>query len=192
MKSFFTLLLIICCYPVFALQTLTGKVVSIADGDTFTILTANKEQVKIRLYGIDCPEAKQDFGSKAKQFTSTLCFQKIVKAEIKNNDRYGRKIAVVHLPDGRIINKEILRAGLAWHYKHYDNSKELALIEENARKNKTGLWSLKNPVAPWEFRSNKRKKQPQKNKKLCIAYTKSGKHCQHAATTGNRCWQHRI
>src|SRR5690349_3474309 len=86
-------------------KPIKGKVVSIADGDTFTILTEDKEQVKIRLYGVDCPEKKQDFGTKAKQFTSNLCFGKVVNAQVKNNDRYGRKIALVILPNGRIVNK---------------------------------------------------------------------------------------
>lgn len=179
----------------FASISITGKVVGISDGDTFTILTTNKEQIKIRLYGVDCPESKQDFGTKAKQFTSSLCFGKTVIANIKNNDRYGRKIAFVILPNGRNLNKELLIAGMAWHYKHYDKSTELASLEAMARQKKVGVWSAKNPVAPWEYRQNKKfaKKTDasKSNFVLCSGLTKAGKHCKHKAKYAGKCWQHR-
>ena len=181
---------------VFALHSITGKVVGVSDGDTFTILTNSKEQIKIRLYGVDCPESKQDFGTKAKQFTSTLCFGKTVTANIKNNDRYGRKIAFVILPGGKNLNKELLLAGMAWHYKHYDKSTELALLENNARQKKIGVWSAKNPVAPWEYRQNKKsafKTNAGKSTSiLCSSLTKAGKHCKHKAKYAGKCWQHRL
>lgn len=104
---------------------LTGKVVAVADGDTFTLLTDKKKQVKVRLYGIDCPERKQDFGTKARQFTAELIYNKEVKAEILEIDRYGRSIATVILSDGKVLNKELLRAGLAWHYSIMINIKNL-------------------------------------------------------------------
>jgi len=159
------------------------------------MLTASNEQIKIRLYGVDCPESKQDFGTKAKQFTSAKCFGKTVKAEIKNNDRYGRKIALIQLSDGKILNKELLIAGMAWHYKHYDKSAELALLESNARNHKVGLWATANSVAPWDFRQNKKKhtaKADKRSSNLCTALTLAGKHCQHKASVGKRCWQHKI
>lgn len=131
---------------------LTGKVVAVADGDTFTLLTPEKKQVKIRLYGIDCPERKQDFGTKARQFTSDMVFSKSVSIKIMDVDRYGRTIGIVMLSDGRVLNRELLGAGLAWHYKYYDKSKEFADLEKNARCLKKGLWSMGNAVAPWEFR----------------------------------------
>jgi len=56
-------------------ETLEGKVVKIADGDTLTLLTSSNEQVKIRLAGIDTPERKQPFGNKAKQALAKLAFQ---------------------------------------------------------------------------------------------------------------------
>jgi micrococcal nuclease len=135
-----------------AQETITGKVVKIADGDTFTLLIAGNKQVKVRLYGIDCPESKQDFGSRAKQFTAARAFGKQVKVHVKNLDRYGRSIGTVILPDGKILNEELLRAGLAWHHKRYDKSQRFALLESQARSKKLGLWSAKRPVAPWEFK----------------------------------------
>ena len=131
---------------------ITGKVVSVADGDTFTILTEGNKQVKIRFYGIDCPENGQDFGTKAKQFTSSLAFSKTVSIQIKDLDRYGRTIGIVILPDSTILNEELLKAGLAWHYKYYDKSEKYAALENEAKVRKVGIWSMINQIAPWEFR----------------------------------------
>ena len=136
-------------------ETLTGKVVKISDGDTFTILVEENKQVKVRFHGIDCPESKQDFGTRAKQFTSELAFSKVVNVQVKDIDRYGRTIGIVVLPDGEILNEELLRVGLAWHYKHYDKSEKYAALENQAKANKVGIWSMKNQIAPWEFRRSK-------------------------------------
>jgi len=78
-----------------AADTITGKVVSIADGDTIIVLDANKTQHKIRLYGVDCPESHQDYGQKAKEFTSGLVFGQNVEVKVMDTDRYGRTVSVV-------------------------------------------------------------------------------------------------
>ena len=132
-----------------------GKVVSVKDGDTIEILYKNKP-VRIRLYGIDCPEKNQDFGTKAKEYTSTLCFGKTVKVKSFGKDKYGRLLGQVILPDSKQLNEELVRAGMAWRYK-YSKDQYLAQLETTARKNKIGLWKGKDPVAPWEFRLIKRK-----------------------------------
>ena len=62
-------------------QTIAGKVVGVSDGDTITVLDADKRQRKIRLEGIDAPESNQDFGSRAKQSLSDLVFGKTVAVE---------------------------------------------------------------------------------------------------------------
>lgn len=61
-------------------QTVRGKVVRVADGDTITILDSNNTQIRIRFHGIDCPENGQDFGQVARRFTSDLCFGKRSKS----------------------------------------------------------------------------------------------------------------
>jgi len=139
-------------------EILSGKVIKVTDGDTITILNADLKQIKIRLHGIDTPEEKQDFGTRAKQFTSTLAFGKTVSVKVLNKDRYGRSVGMVFLPDGRSLNKELLRAGLAWHFKQYDKSTEFANLELAARTKKIGVWSMRNAIAPWEFRKMKRGK----------------------------------
>ncbi|WP_128331829.1 thermonuclease family protein [Apibacter sp. HY039] len=147
------LLCILFCLGFQKTATLTGKVIKVADGDTITILTEDKKQVKIRLYGIDCPENKQDFGTKARTFTSTICFGKNVTVEIKGIDRYKRTLGIVKV-EGKNVNEELLKNGLAWKYK-YTYSSHYLMLEQQARKSKLNIWSLKKPIAPWDFRKRK-------------------------------------
>ena len=135
---------------------LKGKVVAIADGDTFALLTEDKKQVKIRLHGVDCPEKKAHFGAQAKEFTGKLIFGKVVAARKTSTDRYRRTVAIVYLPDGRVLNEELLKAGLAWHYKKHDRNPRWAKMEVAARKDRKGLWTLQNPIPPWEFRKEQK------------------------------------
>jgi micrococcal nuclease len=128
-----------------------GKVVGVADGDTVTVLLQDNTSVKIRLEGIDCPEAKQDFGQKAKQATSELCYGKAVRVVKSGEDRYGRTLGFVFV-DGVCVNEELLKMGMAWHYKKYNQDEKLAKLEEEARREKVGLWVMESAVAPWEFR----------------------------------------
>ena len=92
-------------------EEFSGKVVGVSDGDTITVLQ-NRTPIKVRLHGIDCPEIGQDFGSRAKAFTSELVFGQVVKVVPRDTDRYGRTVADVILADGRILNHELVRAGL--------------------------------------------------------------------------------
>ncbi len=134
---------------------LIGKVIGVTDGDTFKLLTEDKKQVKIRLYGIDCPEKKQDYGQVAKQKLSELIFNQYVTVEEKDSDRYGRKIAIVYNESGDCINEEMLKAGLAWHYKQYDGNADWARMEEQAKTAKLGIWSKHDAIAPWLWRKER-------------------------------------
>lgn len=155
-KFHLTLLLLFLSSVAICQNVIRGKVTRVADGDTITILDDDNTQIRIRLYGIDCPENHQDFGAVAKKFTADHCFQKIVNIEVRDIDRYGRTVGIVLLPDGKNLNAELLKAGLAWHYKYFDNSEEFAALEDYARNNRLKIWSLKTPIAPWDFRRNKR------------------------------------
>lgn len=155
----FCLSLILCFSLIIVVgqSIISGKVVRIADGDTFTLLNEENKQVRVRLYGIDCPENKQDFSQVAKKFTSDKIFEKVVKVEVQNMDHYGRIVGIVILPDRKILNEELLKAGLAWHYKYYDKTEKFAKLERIAKQGKVGLWRHKNPIPPWDFRKIKRK-----------------------------------
>ena len=128
------------------------KVIGIKDGDTFVLLIYGKEQV-VRFAHIDCPEKKQPYGNNAKQYVSEICFGKYVTL-IDNNkfDRNKRLIAEVILQDGTNLNKELIKNGLAWHYKKYSKDNDYAELELQARQNRIGLWADNNPIAPWDWR----------------------------------------
>lgn len=132
------------------------KVVGVADGDTFTGLTADNLQVKCRIYGIDAPEKKQAFGNRSKQTLSDLIFGEQVRIKIQNKDRYGRAIVWVFTAEGIDVSAEMLRVGMAWHFKKYDNSIEYVELDSLARIRQIGLWSDKNPVAPWNYRQSQK------------------------------------
>ncbi len=139
-------------------ETLTGQVVSITDGDTLTVLV-DKTQHKIRLYGIDAPERGQPFGTKARQLAGILAFGRIARVEVMDYDRYGRLVGVVTVPGDKrplVLNHELVRAGLAWHYRKYaPKDKTLAKLEAEARKAKRGLWADPTPTPPWECRQRR-------------------------------------
>jgi endonuclease YncB( thermonuclease family) len=126
--------------------------VRIADGDTFTLLTGDSQQVKVRLHGIDAPERGQDFGQVARQKLSDLVFGNTVFITEKDKDRYGRTVAIVYNSQRKCINEEMLRSGLAWHYKEYDDNRDWASLENSARRSKTGLWAHPEPTPPWQWR----------------------------------------
>lgn len=131
-------------------NVIKGKVVSITDGDTFTILV-DKEQSKIRLAEIDAPERKQAFGTQSRKALADKIFDKTVSVKWQSKDRYGRIIGNVYL-DERWINKEMIEEGWAWQYNAYSKSKELCEFQEYAKNNKLGLWCDKNPIPPWQYR----------------------------------------
>lgn len=154
MKNYFIIVFFL--LPLYLIsQTRKGKVVRVADGDTITILDSTNTQLRVRLYGVDAPEKGQDFSNVAKQFISDLCFSKIVSIDIKDIDRYGRTVGIVWTADSTNLNLELLRSGLAWHYKIFDNSDDFAQAEHLARINKVGLWKKPNAAPPWEFRRKK-------------------------------------
>ncbi len=134
-------------------EQFVGKVVAITDGDTLKVLRSGAE-VRVRLRGIDTPERRQPFASRARQFVGDLAFGKTVMIIVRDRDRYRRLVVEVILPDGRSLNQEIVRRGLAWWYRRYaPGDKTLERLENEARRARRGLWSDRSPVAPWDWRA---------------------------------------
>ena len=129
----------------------TGKVTKIVDGDTFDLLTKEKNTLRIRMNGIDCPERKQDFYQSAKNALAGYIFNKEVTLSITGRDRNKRTIAIVYY-NGENINLTMIKNGYAWHYKKYSADITYAKAEQEARLAKKGLWRLDHPTAPWDFR----------------------------------------
>jgi len=137
-------------------QTLTGKVIGVKDGDTVVVIDAANNQTTLRLAEVDCPEKKQAFGTKAKQFTSDQVYLKQIKYKVNTTDRYGRSIAEVYYDNNKYLSAEIIKNGFGWQYKQYSTSKLLANLEQEARQNKRGLWIDPYPIYPSTFRKSKR------------------------------------
>lgn len=148
-------LLLLFCTCVHA-ETITGRVVGIADGDTLTILDSSNTQHKIRLAAIDAPEKAQAFGEKGKQVLSDLCYGKQAIVEVVDTDRYNRSVGVVNCA-GIKANESMIRSGHAWVYRKYaEGFGYLYPLEEAARAATLGLWSDHDPMPPWEWRKAKR------------------------------------
>jgi len=137
----------------------SGKVIGVADGDTITVLHEKRPE-RIRLYGIDCPEKRQPFGKKAKQFTSELVFGKVVEVEPIATDRYGRTVAFVRV-ENVSVNEELIKGGFAWVYRKYCTlplcSDKWDGFELEAKLGKRGLWGVSGEIPPWEYRRQKRR-----------------------------------
>lgn len=142
-------------------EVISGKVVSVADGDTVTILDASKVQHKVRLAGIDAPERAQAFGERSREALADLVAGRAVIVETHKEDRYGRLIGKILL-NGRDVNREQVRSGMAWFYRDYAHEQTEAdqqsydRAETEAKDFRRGLWADKRPVPPWEFRKKSR------------------------------------
>lgn len=159
-RSFVDRWLLFALFIVFPLEaysdSISGEVVSIADGDTLTILDSSKTQHKIRLAAIDAPEKAQPFGQKSKQALSDICFSKQASIKVVDTDRYGRTVGEITC-SGTNANELMVRSGFAWVYRKYAKGYgHLYALEEKAKTSKLGLWSDPSPVPPWEWRKAKR------------------------------------
>jgi micrococcal nuclease len=133
-------------------KEINTKVISVVDGDTLDILV-NKTPVRLRLYGIDAPEKKQPFGTKAKENLSKLVFNKTVEVLPLRKEKYGRYLAKVRSPEGIDLSEEQVKKGLAWwYYKFAPKDQSLKNLESEARTKKLGIWSVKGLQPAWEGR----------------------------------------
>lgn len=144
--NFLLILALIRSHDVFA--SLTGKVIGVSDGDTITVLTDQREQIKIRLFGIDAPEKSQDYGQKAKDFTASIVAGKEVIIEPVDTDRYGRTVGLVSV-NGSNLNEQIVTNGYGWVYRKYCHRAfcdDWLKLETKAREARLGLWQNRSPV----------------------------------------------
>ena len=154
---------------------ISATVIRAVDGDTLKISIDGREDT-VRLIGVDTPETVHPnkpvefFGREASAFTHRMVDGKTVRLEFdqasaatKHRDRYGRLLAYVFLPDGTLLNSEIIRQGYGHAYTKYLFSKkqEFVAIEREAREARRGLWAqaedassamtpAPNPAAPDE------------------------------------------
>jgi len=130
-------------------QPWSGECVGVTDGDTISVMHQGAA-VTIRIWGIDAPESGAEYSNRAKQFLSRRVFRKQVRVTPKDTDRYQRTVAQVSV-DGEDIGQALVREGLVWHWPQYShNDTTLAAVESQAKSARRNIWSLPNPVPPWE------------------------------------------
>jgi endonuclease YncB( thermonuclease family) len=133
---------------------LVGRVVRVADGDTLTVARGDARH-RIRLHEIDAPEQRQPWSREARQALAAKVQGKYVRVEVETVDDYGRTVGKVWLGN-RDINRELVREGHAWAYRHYLKDESLLVDETQARVARRGLWSLPDPTPPWQWRQQAR------------------------------------
>jgi endonuclease YncB( thermonuclease family) len=140
---------------------IAGKVITIQDGDTLTIIDLEATQYRIRLAGIDAPEKGQPFGYASLSNLSDLCYGRLVSAICPKVDRYGRHVCTVWL-NGKDLNLAQIASGLAWHYKRFQHEQSpeereaYAQAEDKARHQRLRLWQDDHPIPPWDWRAGRR------------------------------------
>jgi len=154
------------------IRTLEGLVVKASDGDSINVQDALGTKVKVRLYGIDAPEAEksnkgtgqvsklgQPFGEEAWKALKGKVLRQRVKLDVMDIDKYRRLVCLVWL-NNRSINKEMVAEGWSWAYREYlygPYASEFIDLEVLARAKRLGLWQQHNPQPPWDFRKFSRK-----------------------------------
>lgn len=139
-----------------AMKIVSGIVTKVHDGDSIHITPAGKKRVIIRLAGIDAPELAQPYGMASRDKLRSMILKKRAEAHCHKQDRYQREVCVVFHSEVD-VNVQMLKSGLAWHYKQYEKEqtsqqrKAYARAERDAKTKSLGLWAG-NSVAPWEFR----------------------------------------
>lgn len=157
LKKYFVCAILLLLAGVVRAETWEGTCVSVIDGDSLMVAHANGKK-EIRLHGIDAPEFDQTYGRQARECLRDIVLQKKVTIEPLDNDTYGRTVAKVYMPEG-CVNERLIVDGCAWVYTRFCTSEDReawSALEHDARQQRAGLWSQDNPVAPWDFRRNKR------------------------------------
>jgi endonuclease YncB( thermonuclease family) len=132
-------------------ETLVGRVVRVADGDTLTLLI-DRKQIKVRLTEIDAPESKQAFGQRSRQSLGDMCAGQDAVVQAAGRDKYGRVLGRVACR-GVDANAEQVRRGMAWVFDRYVTDRSLYALQNEARASQVGLWADKSPTAPWTWRA---------------------------------------
>jgi endonuclease YncB( thermonuclease family) len=149
---------------------ITGKVVSVTDGDTIKVLDGTSTQHKVRLKGIDAPERGQPFGTVSRDHLASLIAGKEVFVEFVKKDRYGRILGKVWVQPADCptcsktldANHTQILSGMAWWYRYYakeqspEDRGRYESADDEARKRKWGLWADPNPINPYEWRKGER------------------------------------
>jgi len=135
-------------------QTLTGVVIVVVDGDTLlfrpdTFAPPSRAFLKVRLAGIDAPEAGQPHGDAATQALKKMAHKRRAVLTVAATDRYGRRVGRVEV-GGEEVGRILLARGLVW--AAFGADAEQRALEADARRARLGLWREAEPMPPWVWR----------------------------------------
>lgn len=145
-------------------ETFGGKVIAVLDGDTVMVLRGG-QKIKIRLANIDAPEVghagmgdkspdsqkDQAFGQQSRDSLLEMVGKKQVQVDSQAVDQYGRIVGTISV-DGRNVNEEQVRRGMAWEYSHYHSDRNYIALQDEAQQARRGLWGQNSPLPPWQWR----------------------------------------
>jgi micrococcal nuclease len=160
-------LIALCCISLSAqAEIFSAKVIVVIDGDTVMVLREGGgkaaghppasplrggQKIKIRLANIDAPEKDQPFGKQSRDALLEMVGKKQVKIDSRAVDQYGRTVGIISV-DGRNVNQEQVKRGMAWAYSHYRSEKTYLSLQHEAQLARRGLWAQTRPQAPWRWR----------------------------------------
>ncbi len=157
-KSFPT---IICALIIFIFSSyaqasnIQGRVISVSSGDNFIMFSTDGQKIPVQLYGIAAPQRNQRHGNTATNFLAYLIVQKDVSVKVYSTDEFGRVIGVVTQGD-KNINRQMIHQGYAWRHASQCRKASFCVewnkVQEEAKKARRGLWSIKEPIPPWKWK----------------------------------------
>jgi len=150
MKKILALLILSVCVLAANAEEFDAKVIAVLDGDTLLVLR-NGAKVKVRMANIDAPEKDQKFGMQSRDSLLEMVGKKQVRITSQAVDQYGRVVGLVSV-DGRNVNEEQMKRGMAWEYSHYHSDRGYIALQSAAQQARHGLWIQPSPQAPWQWR----------------------------------------
>lgn len=157
--------------PLPAAADTVGRVVAVNEGDSLVVLVNEREQMQIRLLGIDAPEVRQDFARESRSSLAAHAMGKEVRVDDVRKDHRGQILARVWAADAGCsqpgcpktldVGLAQLAAGLAWHDPKFERElppadrQRYGEAEFMAKIRRLGLWSGKSPKAPWAWRQQR-------------------------------------
>lgn len=141
-------------------HTVSGKVVSVIEGDILEIMSDNNESIIVKVKNVECPEIGQDFGYEARRYTERICLNKSVNVVFERYDKDRNALGVVTIGK-KDLGYELIEKGLAWYYQKglqlSPNATAYLELEKEVKEKEKGLWKNPEAVAPWTFRAHQNK-----------------------------------
>ncbi len=148
-----------------------ARVVHVADGDSFEARLSDGRRSGVRIGGIDAPESRQPWADRSRRHLRELIEAQPIWLDVGKTDRYGRIVAQVFVASPQDpghasvdVGHAQIASGLAWYYRRYGDElpatwrSRYDAAERDAQRRRIGLWQEDDPMPPWEWRQQKRRR----------------------------------